>query len=176
MRDVATYGGWKLPASALGNLLMGLAALGAVAALVFFISQETAAGKASYGVLIIGIFPLGFGWLLLAQAVRRFREIAESGCFLRAGPEGLSLRLPGAARRSSLWLAYDMWEYNFGWDEVGSISLSLEWDYSRNLLIDARGGRLELEGVYFKEPARAILDNIREAAKPFQPPIAKTTL
>ncbi|MBI5209191.1 MAG: hypothetical protein HY927_04370 [Elusimicrobia bacterium] len=172
MKDIATYRSWRLAAAAAGSILMGLVCLAVVGSLFFFIRSE----KASWGVLLVGLFPLALGSGVLTHGVRRARESREQGCFLRAGPEGLALRLPGPAKRRFLCASYDMWEYSFRWDEVTSVTWTLGSDRARSIVIHARGGSLTLEAAWFKEPAAAILDNMRRAAHPVSPPIPKTTL
>jgi hypothetical protein len=171
MADVATFGGWRLPVKALANLAFSLACLGAAGVIPFFIVSE----KASLGLLLMAVMPLALGCLSLTQGVRRLRETRENNCYLRAGPEGLALRLPGPLKRSSWYLAYDMWEFDFRWDEVQSLAWT-PGDGRTDLVLRARGGELELDGAWFRETAAEILGNVRAAAAPSVPPIPKTTL
>ncbi len=176
MKSVATYRGRGLLAGVVLPFLMGLAAWGATLAVPFFIHSEVSRGSGSWILLILAVMPLGLGWLFLSEGTRRLRASGERDCFLKAGPDGLSMRLPGNATRASAYFSYAVWEYSFRWDEVSSLSWTVESGSKRNLLVTARGGSLEIPGRYFKEDSRKILDNIRAAAAPVQPPIPKTTL
>jgi len=177
MKDVAAYRGRGLLFSALLPLAIGLVGAGVAGVVPFFIASEAArGGGGSWGLLIVMIFPSWIGWVCLSGAWRRIRASGEKDCYLRAGPDGLALRVPGPATRASAGFAYTVWEYQFRWDEVSSLTWSLESGSSRNLVVTARGGTLEIEGVWFVEPVTRILENIRSAAAPVQPPIQQTTL
>lgn len=176
MKSVATYRGRGLVSGALLPLFLGLAAAGAALAVPFFIASEVSRGSGSWGLLILEVMPLGMAWLFLSDSSVTLKASGEKECFLKAGPEGLSLRLPGKPTRASVYFSYGMWEYSFRWDEVESLTWTVESGSRRNLVIAARGGTLEIPGRYFREDTKGILENIRAAAAPFKPPIPKTTL
>lgn len=158
MTPVATYRGKGLALRGVGLALLSLLFLGTAALVPFFIAHE----GASWALLALALMPLALGWATLAAGVRRLRAALEKDCFLRAGPAGLALRLPGL-------------EYSFTWDEVESLSWSLDGG-DKTLVIRARGGALEVDGSYFREPVKDILENVRRAAHPRPLPIPKTTL
>ena len=176
MKSVAAYRGRDLAFGALGPLLMGLASAGVVLAVPYFIASEGSRGSFPWGLLIVAVMPLGLAWLFLSDAAQRLKASGEKDCFLKAGPEGLALRLPGKATRASAYFSYEMWDYSFRWDEVQTLSWTVESGSARNLVVTARGGSLEIPGRFFQEDSKKILDNIRAAAAPVQPPIPKTTL
>lgn len=167
-RDLATYAPAKLFLTGLIYLPVGILAMGvAFGLLPWFVSRQVAAGRGSWGLLILAAVPLFWAWFLIPFAIRRLRESREKDCWLRADLEALSLRLPGNTF-PPLNIAYEMWEYRFLWGEVEGVDL---FEYSVNgmgrapsLILRARGGKLFLEAIYFQEDTRLIKSRIEQAA------------
>jgi hypothetical protein len=168
--DVATRGSWKAIILGLIWLLLGSAPTTLLVIALSAINWERSRGINEITGMMI---PIAAGcalvaWFLLATAVRRFRAAFEPGCYLRAGPAGLSFRVPGAATLSSLLFGYWIKERHLRWDEVRTWYPYLSTingipSESAIVVEPVRGGRITISTMYFSESRRRIGDDITRA-------------
>ena len=170
--DVATRSAWKAIILGLFWLpLAGASACGSVVALLAIHWERSRGINEITGLMI----PMAAGgalvaWLLLATAVRRLRAAFEPGCYLRAGPGGMSFRVPGAATLSSLLFGYRIKERNLRWDEVRAwypylFTINGIPSASAIVIETARGGTIKIPTMYFSESRRRIADNMNRVSR-----------
>jgi hypothetical protein len=172
MSPVATYCRWKSAALASWQIPFALMALVVALGVVpYFVAVEVVGREhGSWMLLIVGIMPLLIGGLSLASGVRAARAAFEKDCWLKAGPEGISCRVPENTRRSAWSFAYDLEERFVPWADVDKwyehVSRVNGIPMSRRLVFRTkRGPNLTLEGVYFSESIDQISSHISEAAR-----------
>lgn len=169
MKDVATYsrlgqGLWSLP-----QLLFGAVGLTAgLWVLPTILLAEIRRFHESYLKLLICVMPISIGILFLSGGLRKLRAAFEKDCWLRAGPEGLSWRVPGRARARTLWCAYDMSQGSAAWKDVVKL-FPLEYRTNgirtgADVIVMTRSGRLKFDGGFFQESAESISAFMRAAA------------
>lgn len=173
LKPVATYCRWKSALQACWEIPFALMALVVALGVVpYFVAVEVVGREhGSWMLLIMGIMPLLIGGFSLTSGVRGARAAFEKDCWLKAGPEGISCRVPGNARRSAWYFGYDLEERFVPWTDVTRwyehVSKVNGIPMSRRLVFETKRGRnLTLEGVYFSESIDRISGNISAAAGP----------
>lgn len=170
MKPVARYCRWKSALSACWQIPIGLAAVAVALILVpYFVAIEVVGREGgSWGLLVMGLMPLLIGWLSLTEGVRKAQAAFEKDFWLKAGPEGLSFRLPGPSRAGTLYFTYDVVHRVLAWRDV------IEWypyvmkvngiPTYRKIIVVTAGGRIDIEGGYFEESVPEIVANIKAAS------------
>jgi len=146
----------------------GMLFLFVAAILVVSIQNSVRAHGGSLEGAWAALIPFGFGYLILSSGSRRLHAACLSGCWFKAGPGGISFRLPYGANGQTLFLTYRMCERTFTWPEVRSLN---EVRYTVNgmpfgqaLSLRTTRERFYLGG-YFSEPPALILKCIDSARK-----------
>ena len=153
MTPVASRCHWKGLADGVIGVLLGLAALAAAfVAVPMFIIEE----KASWGLMVMGVMPLGIGWGMFSGGVRTLRQNFSGDWLVAAGREGIALRVPGPSRAGSLWLTYSVHDVVLPWADIRSFYPHVfkvnGIPMSRQLYIETADGRYEVPGFLFTEP------------------------
>jgi hypothetical protein len=170
MTDVATRTSWKCLVRGLFSLFFGLVVL-AVAALLLYLGLFKPDKEMPWWAFLIGFTLLFlFGWFSFTDGVRRLQEAFQGGCYLRAGPNGIALRVPGNPTWSSLRLTYRMMEAELPWSKIKQYH---PWVRRVNGIPTSSQVRFELAGggwyyidmAYFRESRQQVVANITAAAK-----------
>jgi hypothetical protein len=110
--DVATYSPSKLYRRAIGWMFVAAGMFLSAVAGWFELSKPHAdelVGICLY--MTVSLFPLATG-------VRRLMAASEKDCYFRAGPGGISVRIPGFPTLSSLTFRYKMAQFDIPWSAV----------------------------------------------------------
>lgn len=173
MNPVATFSRWKPLLLGSFSAVFGLLTLGIALILVpWFVHTEVVGRQhGSWGLLALGILPLVIGWASTSSGILRLRAVFEKNLRLLAGPEGISLRVPGRAKASRLWFSYDLIELAVPWTDVLDVyTFTTKVNGTpmfRRLVIATRRGTVTIEGVLLRESPmqiEAALDKVRAAA------------
>jgi hypothetical protein len=165
MKDVATYFRWKFLLEAAVRIPIGLLLLFVAFYVVpVMIGDEVAQGHASWGALGFAIFPLLLGFAIFSSGVRRIHAAVLRNCWFKAGPEGISFRLPYKSRPQTLFLTCKITEFTIPWKDVRKM-YPLQYKvngmpFGRALVLETRQGRFNFGG-YFKESPDAIISALR---------------
>ena len=171
MIDLARPSRWKPAASGLFDMLMGLSALAvALIAVPMFVKEEIVEKEGgSWAMLLMGTMPLCLGWGFLSAGQRTLRARFGGKLHVRAGAEGVSVRVPGPARANALFMNCDVEEKVFDWDEIVNFyeqtSTVNGIPMSRRVVLATKRGDVEIEGVYYADGPAAIIEGLR-AARP----------
>ena len=157
MKSVATYCRWKNALTACWEIPFGVACLAIALILVpYFVAVEVVGREGgSWALLLLGLMPLLFGWLALKDGIKSARASLDANGWLKAGPEGVSFRLPPAGERAFAWRDVVKWYEHV--TRVNGIPTG------RKIVFELRTGTYHLPGAYFSEPVAKILDNITDA-------------
>jgi hypothetical protein len=167
--DVGHYVRWKAISSGIFNLLLGGAFLGFGAFFLYLTQAEPALSSLWF----VAVLPMLFGWLIFSMtAVPALRAGCQSGCYFRAGPGGLSLRIPVVKTLEAvlLVLGVKVVEYDLRWEQVKSYEVfvySTSFGSSYSILIRLNDGtNIWVPEQYFAETAGAMVANITRARNP----------
>ena len=163
--DVATLTTWKAALSGIFQLIVG-------AALLWF--SVTSLGYAVGGYRIdwwftfLSLSLLLMGWFFFATGVRRVREAFDKSFYVRAGPEGLSFRIPEGTW-SSLLLGYRIIEEALPWAMVSryypySASMNGVPMASEVRVETLTKGRFSIPSLYIVGSRDQMADKLRAAA------------
>lgn len=157
MKPVATYCRWRNALTACWEIPAGLACLAIAVGLVpYFVAVEVVGRQhGSWAMLLLGLMPLLFAWLLLKDGVKSARAALDKAGWLEAGPEAISFRLPPAGKRAIAWSEIVKWYEHV--TRVNGIPTA------RSLILQTRTETVEIPGWYFSEPVERIIANIVDA-------------
>jgi hypothetical protein len=163
VKDVATFCRWKFLVEAVVRIPVGalLFTVGVLTPLMF--QEDIRNGHASPVALVMGLFPLLLGYGIFASGVRRVQAACQRGCWLRAGPAGISFRLPYKAEWRTGFLTNRRAERSIAWPEIRRICL-LQYKvngipFGQALVLDTAQGRYNFGG-YFREAAGSIVASL----------------
>lgn len=160
MRPVASYCRWKNALIACWEVPAGLLCLALGLGLVpYFVAVEVVGRQGgSWALLLLGAVPLLFSWLLLPDGVSSARAALDKDGWLKAGPEGLSFRLPPGRERVIPWSEItDFYEHVTKINGVPAAG---------RLVLETRTETIRLPGAYFREPVARIIDAVVDARGP----------
>jgi hypothetical protein len=91
-------------------------------------------------------------------------------CWFKAGPEGVSFRLPYKSRPQTLFLTHKIAELTIPWKDVRKM-YPLQYrvngmPFGRALVLETRQGRFNFGG-YFKESPESIIALLRSMARSY---------
>ncbi len=157
MRPVATYCRWKNTLIACWEIPFGVVCLAIALVLVpYFVAVEVVGREGgSWALLLIGLMPLLFAWLALKDGIKSARAAIDANGWLKAGPDGISFRLPPDEERTVAWRDIVKWYEHV--TRVNGIPTA------RKIMFETRNGTYQVPGSYFSEPVTRILDNIVDA-------------
>jgi len=157
MKPVATYCRWRNALSACWEIPFGVACLAIALILVpYFVAVEVVGREhGSWAMLLLGLMPLLFAWLLLRDGVRNARAALDKNGWLKAGPDGVFFRLPPDGERMLAWGEIVKWYEHV--TRVNGIPTS------HSLIFQTRTETVDLPGSYFSESVSRIIDNIVDA-------------
>ena len=166
MKDVATFCRWKFLLEALLRLPIGTLLLAVAGATPFMMQEDISSGRSSPAVLLLGVFPFLLGYAIFTSGVRRVQAACQRGCWLRAGPAGLSMRLPYKAEWRTAFLTNRLAEHSLTWAEVRNYytrQYKLNGlPFGQALILETSRGRFNFGG-YFRESAGIIIASIAAA-------------
>lgn len=160
MRPVASYCRWKNALIACWEVPCGLLCLALGLGLVpYFVAVEVVGRQGgSWALLLLAAVPLLFAWVLLPDGVSSARAALDKDGWLKAGPEGVSFRLPPGGERVIAWREITDWYPRV--TKVNGVPMA------SRLVLETRTETIQLSGAYFREPIAKIIDNIVDARGP----------
>lgn len=162
--DVARHTWWKAAPLAIMWLTFGIPCLMTAAVIVYIASTESTEWFFGF----IAILPFLFGWMGLTSAIYWLRTAFQTGYHFRAGPGGLSVRVPGGTTRFGLGL--EIFDFEVNWQQVKRCYPYLRTingitSESAIVVEGDSGWEAHIHTAHFAESRDTIADNIAQAAQ-----------